>query len=773
MNTATDTLAEAPAAAAQEELITHEFNESGVAETPEVIHVPMPKGCKCELRLARHADGGWRIGYDLVAAEDGLSTLPHANDDAHPDRHAALGAALAQARNFYAASPKSKLHKKCAGMVTAYATKLQSLPANTAPEKKAKVAIPQPKTLEVRVERIEENPHNPRGPVSVDEVTELADTIRDVGLLQPIGVRVIVVDGGLPGIGGDNRLQLLWGHRRAAAFKRLKRETIPAQVYEEISDEQARLLLLIENGQQKPLNPIQEARGYAEMVRDFGLTQDEVATQVNKSRPVVANAVRLLDLPEGVQELIATRKLTTAQGMALLAYKNYPAVCLFIAEKAIQDELTAGALEETFVGEMLMADQGLIFKAPREYVAPAELTKTGVIQQGDYGQYFLDEQVFKQEMARLKEEKKAAKEEEKKQAAKKAERAAKGTSTAAKSKAVLTPKDGQPVGDLSGYLLDLVPEDKVAKGLDYGGRKCTLVLDRPLWNAIETARTAVLEADAQEKVKPLIAAGWKRAETLKKIDGRAAALLMFAPADEIKIGAFSGGLAKRLKLTLAKIEKKALVEDIHYAAGCKIVVNELVVCDPLQLAKLCIGLRCEILEQLTTRGRIEHSMHWLRLVSGMEAPRLLDETKAKDQEEILRRVAASIAPAGPKAAAADPGIAYKFRDELCTNPQVIKVDLPKGAYFEMKVAQAPSGKWICVSDRGLEPEIDGMGGLYVPCLVREAKHKTREEAIMAELVEGKKDFYARKVELGPKCGDIVVDFIFDLKALLATGGAEK
>ncbi len=353
----TETLAEAPAAAAGDDLITHLFTD-GICLDPETIKVPMPKGCTCEILLARHADGGWRIGYSVsVGKEDSLKVPPAENDISYVLRSLALDAALDGARLFFAASPKSKTHKKCAGELTAFAKSLESLPANKS--KKAKVTLPEPKSIDVRVDRLEENPHNPRGPINIDEVTDLANTIADVGLLQPIGVRVIVLEGGLPGIEGDNRLQLLWGHRRAAAFRRLQRETIPARVYEGITDEQARLLLLIENGQQKPLDPIQEARGYSEMVRDFGLTQDEVATQVKKSRPVVANALRLLDLPAKVQELIAERKLTTRHGTALARFKDWPKVCEQIAIFAVEDGASANSLEQDLPYAEDLADDKL------------------------------------------------------------------------------------------------------------------------------------------------------------------------------------------------------------------------------------------------------------------------------------------------------------------------------------------------------------------------------------------------------------------------------
>jgi ParB/RepB/Spo0J family partition protein len=332
-------------------LISHVFDEKGYCLEPEVVPIAVPKGCTCELRLAQDGGGGWHVGYRLTTSQgDELDAFPQIDSDVKADRASALLAAATAARDWFAASPKSKLHKKCAGAVGSFIISLEGSPANKAPSNLA-AQIPEPRNLDVEVEGIEPNPHNPRGEISAASVDELAQAIAAVGLLQPVGIRLIADPSALPGVGATRR-ELLWGHRRLAAFQKLKRATIPARVYEGISDDQARLLLLIENGQREDLDPIQAARGYQEMMRDFELTQDDIAKSVKKSRPVIANALRLLELPPAAQELIASGALTNAHGTALCRFKAWPAACVAIAKACAKERLPSSAIEKELGDEI-------------------------------------------------------------------------------------------------------------------------------------------------------------------------------------------------------------------------------------------------------------------------------------------------------------------------------------------------------------------------------------------------------------------------------------
>lgn len=348
MKTNTAPVAAAPASAVEPALNLFTFTAEGECVNPESFVVKVPKGASCEILLACDPDSAqWSWGFACsFGQEDMLSTPPsRLVGSKHETRQAALLEGLRSAAGWFAASPKNKLARKCSGEVEAVLIALGSSPANK-PAASLNSAIPEPQNLDVDVARLEPNPSNPRGAVKAEDVAELAQAIATVGLLQPIGVRIIPGAQGLPGLHAENRLELLWGHRRLAAVQSLGREKIPARVYEGITDDQARLLLLIENGQRKDLDPIQEARGYAEMMRDFELTQDDISKHVKKSRPVIANALRLLELPSGVQELLTAGQLSTAHGTALCRFKEWPAVCAKIAEIAVKDKASANSLEK-------------------------------------------------------------------------------------------------------------------------------------------------------------------------------------------------------------------------------------------------------------------------------------------------------------------------------------------------------------------------------------------------------------------------------------------
>ena len=151
------------------------------------------------------------------------------------------------------------------------------------------------------------NPDQPRRNFKEEELRELADSIREHGVLQPILVSE-KTDGGY---------ELIAGERRFRASKLLNLPTIPALV-KEFKDEQKLEVALIENIQRSELNPLEEAFAYQRLMDEFGLTQEEVALKVGKSRSAIANAVRLLTLPEEIQNALIEGKISTSQARALL-----------------------------------------------------------------------------------------------------------------------------------------------------------------------------------------------------------------------------------------------------------------------------------------------------------------------------------------------------------------------------------------------------------------------------------------------------------------------
>ncbi|HEX2861941.1 MAG TPA: ParB/RepB/Spo0J family partition protein, partial [Lacunisphaera sp.] len=186
---------------------------------------------------------------------------------------------------------------------------------------------------EVAVAQVEPNPYQPRKEFSDDALADLVESIRAEGLLQPIVVRPV----------GD-RFQLIAGERRWRAFQKLAIKTIPARVMTS-SDASSASLALIENLQRADLNPIEEAHGYASLIRDFDLTQDAAAQRVGKGRATVANSLRLLALEGELQGYVGKGMLSVGHAKVLLGVEN-AAERLVLARRSLEQGLSVRALEE-------------------------------------------------------------------------------------------------------------------------------------------------------------------------------------------------------------------------------------------------------------------------------------------------------------------------------------------------------------------------------------------------------------------------------------------
>src|SRR5881396_3471606 len=194
--------------------------------------------------------------------------------------------------------------------------------------------------LEIDVDRILPNAQQPRRSFDEDSLNELADSIRVHGVIQPILVQV------LP----DNFYQLIAGERRWRAAQRAGLVRVPA-VVREIASDSALEIALIENLQRQDLNPMEEAQAYEKLIADFGLTQEEVARRVGKSRVTISNMLRLLRLPLEVQQWITENKLSTGHAKALLALSDLGAI-VESARKIIQGNYSVRQ------AEMLVSRQG-------------------------------------------------------------------------------------------------------------------------------------------------------------------------------------------------------------------------------------------------------------------------------------------------------------------------------------------------------------------------------------------------------------------------------
>ena len=194
-------------------------------------------------------------------------------------------------------------------------TKTTTSVKNTSAKKQAVTAKPAavstiapnaPGFREIELERIVANPYQPRREIHPEHVEELAKSIQSEGLLQPIVVRE-----------KNGKFELIAGERRLHAFRHLKLKKIPARIIE-ASDASSASIALIENLQRENLNPIDEALGYACLVRDFDLTQEAAAERVGKGRATVANALRLLSLGSEIQGFLSRRLISTGHAKVLL-----------------------------------------------------------------------------------------------------------------------------------------------------------------------------------------------------------------------------------------------------------------------------------------------------------------------------------------------------------------------------------------------------------------------------------------------------------------------
>lgn len=186
---------------------------------------------------------------------------------------------------------------------------------------------------EVALHLIEPNPYQPRREFDADALAELVESIRAEGLLQPIVVRPV----------GD-KFQLIAGERRWRAFQQLKIRSIPARVMTS-SDASSASLAMIENLQREGLNPIEEAHGYASLIRDFDLTQEAAAQRVGKGRATVANSLRLISLEPELQGYLGKGMLSVGHAKVLLGVENSPER-LLLARRSLEEGLSVRALEE-------------------------------------------------------------------------------------------------------------------------------------------------------------------------------------------------------------------------------------------------------------------------------------------------------------------------------------------------------------------------------------------------------------------------------------------
>ena len=233
------------------------------------------------------------------------------------------------------AAPKSRLGRGLGALIASGAAAPQLEPKAVAPTTDGIPAAPGFQEIEVQL--VEPSPYQPRKDINAEQLNELVESIRAEGLLQPIVVRRV----------GD-RFQLIAGERRWRAFQQLKIKSIPARILE-ASNASSATLTLIENLQREGLNPIEEAYGYASLIRDFDLTQEQTAERVGKGRATVANSLRLLLLEAAIQGYLAKGLLSVGHAKVLLGVED-PAKRAILARRVIEEGLSVRVLEKLALG---------------------------------------------------------------------------------------------------------------------------------------------------------------------------------------------------------------------------------------------------------------------------------------------------------------------------------------------------------------------------------------------------------------------------------------
>jgi len=200
------------------------------------------------------------------------------------------------------------------------------------------VAVPGARLVELDPDDIVPNPQQPRKEFRQEELDELVVSVREFGVLQPIVVRP------RPGAeAGEPAYELIMGERRLRATKLAGRDRIPA-IVRDTADEVMLRDALLENLHRAELNPLEEASAYQQLLEDFGITQEQLAERIGRSRPQITNTLRLLRLPPAIQRRVASGVLSAGHARAILAVGS-PDGMQRLADKIVNEELSVRAAE--------------------------------------------------------------------------------------------------------------------------------------------------------------------------------------------------------------------------------------------------------------------------------------------------------------------------------------------------------------------------------------------------------------------------------------------
>ncbi|WP_100351946.1 ParB/RepB/Spo0J family partition protein [Limosilactobacillus fermentum] len=220
---------------------------------------------------------------------------------------------------------------------------------------------------ELAVDSIRPNPYQPRRTFDQEGLAELARSIEAAGVFQPIIVRR--PDPNL------NRYELIAGERRLRATKMTERKTIPA-IVRVLDDQTMMAVAVLENLQREDLSPLEEAQAYQTLIERLNLTQAQVAARLGKSRPYIANYLRLLGLPEEVKQMLASGELSMGQARTLLGVKDERRL-VELAKRVANEGLTVRQLEEIVAGINKKGRQKSVVKSANPYLREAESQLAG------------------------------------------------------------------------------------------------------------------------------------------------------------------------------------------------------------------------------------------------------------------------------------------------------------------------------------------------------------------------------------------------------------
>jgi ParB family chromosome partitioning protein len=229
--------------------------------------------------------------------------------------------------------------------------------------------------LEIPVTSIRSNAHQPRTHFDEESLSSLTASIRELGVLQPVLVRSV----------GDDQFELIAGERRWRAARRAGLPTVPALV-RTASDVAAVEQALVENLHREDLNPLEEAAAYQQLIEDFGLTHDQLATRVGRSRATISNTLRLFQLPPSIQRLVVEGQLSAGHARALLGTPDR-AFQEATASRAVADDLSVRAVEDAVRARN---ELGTATSSPPR---PTRLRPPGILELENLLSQFLDTKV--------------------------------------------------------------------------------------------------------------------------------------------------------------------------------------------------------------------------------------------------------------------------------------------------------------------------------------------------------------------------------------------